>query len=316
MSNYIGDKLEDFEKRSWAIKVYTAERWGNTIPCPLRLVVNTYHSCQHKCGYCYVWSLKESITPRSGFRKALFHDIERGKQYGISSFTVEMSASTDPLQPIEKDFGESLFAIKELLGNGFKVLIVTKNPALLLNDAYRWLLKEPSLSMDVTITSLREGSSKGSILNNNGPSAADKVKTIKTIIDQGKLVRVRIDPVVPHVKNFRGQSEEDLKELVGELAKAGVKLIISKTMRLCRGMPKPVVEAYYDYYKSKGKLLGSNYILATDIRRKMLSPIYEACRQKNISFCPCCDVDVFAEDNIATCSVEGETALLNRDIML
>ena len=316
MSNNIGNKLKDFEKMSWAIKVYTAERWGNTVPCPLRLVVNTYHSCQHKCGYCYVWSLKESVTSRSGFRKALLHDIERGKQYGISSFAVEMSASTDPLQPMEKDLGESLFAIKELLGNGFKVLIVTKNPALLLDKDYCWLLKEPNLSVDVTATSLREGSAEGSILNNNGPSAKEKIKTIKTLIDQGKQVRARIDPVVPSVKNFRGQSEEDLKELVGELAKAGVKLVISKTMRLCRGMPKPVVEAYYDYYKSNGQLLGANYILAADIRRKMLSPIYEACLKNNIRFCPCCDVDVFAGDRISTCSVEGETALLNRDIML
>jgi len=315
MSNDIGNKLSDFEKRSWAIKVYTAERWGNTVPCPLRLVVNTYHSCQHKCGYCYVWSLKDGVAPRPGFRKALQHDIDRGKEFGISSYAVEMSASTDPLQSIEKDFGESLFAIKELLESGFKVLIVTKNPALLLSKDYLWLLKEPNISIDVTITSLLEGSSEGSILNNTGPSAIEKIEAIKSIIDKGKQVRGRIDPVVPSIENYRGQSEKDLAELVDKMAKVGVKLIISKTMRLSKGMPKPVVKAYFDYYKKNGQLLGSNYILNTDIRKKMLNPIFEACLKNNIDFCACCDVDVFVGKKTSTCRVEGETELLNRDIM-
>lgn len=316
MDNPIGEKLKDFEKRSWAIKVYAAERWGNTIPCPLRLAVNTYYSCKHKCGYCYIWSQKNEVSPKPGFRKALTHDIDHGKKYDISSYVVEMSPSTDPLQSVEKDFGESLFAIKELLDEGFKVLIVTKNPGLLLDAQYNWLLKEPNLSVDVTITSLREGTPEGGILNNTGPTGIEKIEIIKKIIAQGKLVRGRIDPVVPSVENFSGQSEDDLKKLVEKLADAGVKLIISKTMRLSKGMPKPIVDAYYAFYKTHGELLGNNYILAPEMRKKILSPIFEACKEKNIRFCPCCDVDVFPNETTATCAVEGETKLLNRDIMV
>lgn len=311
----IAEELTNFEKKSWAIKVYAAERWGDSVPCPLRLVVNPYYSCSHKCAYCYVWSNKDKITEKTGFRKALLIDIAKSKKYNLSSYAIELSTSTDPFQPIELDKGESLFAIEELLKNNFKIVLVTKNPRLLLHEKYVHLLKEQKLFIDVTITSLKEGTPEGGMLNYIGPSGTEKLQAVKEIIALGKDVRVRIDPVVPSIDKFKGQSKEDLIDLTKKLAEIGVKLIITKTMRLSKGMPQPIIDNYYEYYKKNGILTGTTYILSKEVRRNLLLPIYTECQRNNVKFCPCCDVDAFADESVATCRVDDEPSTLNRDIM-
>lgn len=308
-------RLANFEKRSWALKVFEGERWGNKIPCPLRLTTNTYFSCEHKCAYCYVWTNKKETSIRPGFRKSLQHDINRAGTLGINSYVVELSASTDPFQPSEAKYGESLFAITELLKAGFKVLIITKNPGLLLTDGYEHLLNDKNLFIDVSIASLYEGTKKGGLLNNNGPSSTKKIASVKEITGKGKEVRVRIDPIIPTLNTFKGQDEQELKELVKILSGSGVNLIISKTMRLSMGMPKPIIENYLPFYKKNGTLVGSTYILNPEIRKKMLSPIYDACRQNGIKFCPCCDFDVFNRENVSSCRVNGETHIMQRQLL-
>lgn len=308
------DVVRQFEARSHAIKVFSGERWGN-VPCPLRLVVNPYYSCEHKCAYCYVWSNKDSVGVRKGFNKAILHDIQRGKISNMNQYVVEMSSSTDPLQPREKHDKASLFAINELLKASYKVLIVTKNPCMLLEEEYAHLLEEKNLSIDVSFASLKEGTKEGGILNNKGPGSDEKIAAIKEIIKRGKEVRARIDPVIPIYSRMKGQTENDLVELVEALARIGVKLIITKTMRLSKSMPQAVVNNYLQYYKENGELMGSTYILSKEKRRAMLEPIQKSCKKNNMLFCPCCDADVFTGEEIATCAVEGESKIMLQEVI-
>ena len=302
------EKILDFEKRSWAIKLVSIERWGEKSPCPIRFTVNPYQGCEFKCPYCYTWYSDKKVSTRVGFRDALKHDIERAKKFGINSYLIEFSASTDPFQYIEKEKKESLYALKELLQGGFKILIVTKNPSFLLLKDYSEILNNKNVFIDVTITSLKEGTPAGRVLNNNGSSAKDKIRAVKKIIENGKDVRIRIDPVIPSFKTIRGQTPEDLKDLVEELSKIGVKTIITKTLRLNAWMPDPIKNILLKFYKENGCLVGSNYILSRELRRKMLEPIYSACQKFGLSFCPCYDLDAFSgKRKISFCDVQQET---------
>lgn len=301
-------KIIDFEKRSHAIKKISIERWGDSAPCPIRFVVNPYQSCSFKCPYCYVWFNKEMASVKPDFRKALRHDIERAKNLGLNSYLVEVSASTDPFQFIEKEEGETLFAVTKLLDNGFRVLLVTKNPGMLLDKAYQGILNSKNVFLDVTLTSLKEGSNEGYFLNNNGPSAIEKLEAIREIIKRGGSVRVKIEPVVPTYGNIVGQTAKDLEELLAVLNDAGVKTVIAKTLRLNADMPQSVIESLLPFYKENGELVANNYFLSSKIRRKMLDPIYEKCDELGIRFSPCYDYDAFNQgDKISFCDIISET---------
>jgi len=301
------EKLIEFNKKSRIIKLHSIEGWGPNPPCPIRFVVNPYMGCEFRCPYCYVWYHKGKARCIEGFRESLKKDILLAKKFGLNRYVVEVSSSTDPFQRIELIKGDSLFAIKELLSGGFKVMIVTKNPSFLLLKKYSGILKNKNLFVDVTITSLKEGTKYGNILNNKGPSAKEKIDSIKKIIKKRKNVRVKIDPIIPTAGSVIGQSKEDLEELVKELSKIGVKTIIAKTLRLNVCMPDYIKEQLIEFYKKNGTLMQGNYTLNKDLRKKMLEPLYQASKKNNINFCACVDADVFNDKKIISCNIKGET---------
>lgn len=307
--------INDFEKRSHSIKKISIESWGASSPCPIRFVVNTYQGCGFRCPYCYVWFDKNTASVKSGFRKALKHDIERAKKYGVGSYLVEVSASTDPFQYIEKEKKETLYAVTELLRGGFRVLLVTKNPSMLLKEAYREILNNKNIYLDVTLTSLKEGTDEGYFLNNNGPTAIKKLEAIRKIIEKGVIVRVKIEPVVPTYGNIIGQTAQDLEELVVRLHTIGVKTVIAKTLRLNGYMPKSTIDSLLPFYKKNGELIAKNYFLSSKLRRSMLDPIYRKCNQLGIKFCPCYDIDVFNKsDEVSFCDVPREKIARMNDL--
>ena len=303
--------IKDFEKRTWAMKRYAAERWGVEVPCPVRFVVNPYYGCSIRCPYCYVWFDKKIPTIKPGFRKALKHDICRAKKMGMCNLTVEVSSSTDPFQKLENLAGDSLFAVDELLKAGFIVVIVTKNPKILLEEKYRHLLRNERLFIDVTITGLESQSLSGIITVNEELSEKEKIDVVATIIAQEKkAVRVRIDPIVPNFVGVNGQTEIRLANLVKKLSQIGVKLIISKTLRLNAGLSDESLNLLGQYYKKNGVLIGENYILNKGLRKELLKPIFESCKNYSVAFCPCCDEDVFASERVNNCYVANEVRQL------
>ena len=80
-------------------------------------------------------------------------------------------------------------------------------------------------------------------------------------------------------------------------------------------MPDPIKNVLLKFYKENGCLVGSNYILLRELRRKMLEPIHLACQKFSIAFCPCYDMDAFSDKkNISFCNVEQETLKRMSDI--
>lgn len=279
------DRITRFDKRSHALKTYAAGRWGEEMPCPLRLVANPYKGCGYHCKHCYVWS---SCRPkaREGFAKALPHNIARAKREGFGGCPVIMSPSTDPLQPLELKEQLTLFALRELLAADFQVIVMTRNPSLLLEKQYLEMTLNERLFVDVSIPSITEGDPR-SIFVSGAPSVNERLIAIGRLSDLGKYVRVKIDPIVPSLKGLvSGQTEQDLWELVGLLKEAGCRMVVAKTLRMNDDVPANLC-SLLEYYKANGIQEGINWVLPPKIRRGLLRPLVEACRHHGVLFCPC-----------------------------
>ena len=296
-------KIKEYDKKSWAMKIYAAYRWGQDMPCPFRFVVNTYISCAYQCAYCYVWQNRDAQI-KKGLRVSLLHDIARAKQMGLN-FPVFVSSSTDPFQPKEKKYGESLFVIRQLLENGFTVIIMTKNPDRLLQDEYLPLTLDPNLHIDVTVSSLQENDS-ASIFHGFFPLLKHKLNAIERLIQAGKVVRVKVDPIIPSVCGIQGQSSQELKQLVGKLKQVGISTIISKTLRINQDVSSYLLNRLEGYYQANGVQEGVNLALPKPIREELLRPLLEACQHHEIDFCPCVETGIFPDDHVVSCHLSGE----------
>jgi len=90
------------------------------------------------------------------------------------------------------------------------------------------------------------------------------------------------------------------------LKDAGVKMIISKTMRLNEEVPPFMYEKLVGYYQKNGYRVGINLVLKKPIRRRLLKPVFEACKYYKVSFCPCVETGIFLEKETVRCLCEGE----------
>jgi DNA repair photolyase len=221
-----------------------------------------------------------------------------------------VSSSTDPFQPIEKQQKDSLFALKSLLSNGFPVLVMTRNPQILLEKEYQEITINPRLYVDVSIPSMRENDSNSIFYSAKAQPLDETFESIGELSDMDKYVRVKVEPIIPSVDGIQGQTEEEIRKIVKLSKDAQVKKIISKTMRLNEHVPRFLYDGLIEYYQSYGveERYGNitNLALKPELRRQLLQPVYEACREYEISFCACVELDVFGGKNTVSCSFKGK----------
>jgi len=301
----VPERVIQYEKRSWAMKVYAAFRWGKDLPCSLRFVVIPYLGCHYKCKYCYAWFKHGQPTPKTKFRESLIHDIKRAKEFGLNHLVVMVSSSTDCLQPIENEQKDTLFALNELVKNGFTILIMTRNPKKLLEDEYFQIIKSPKVNIDVTIASLHENDPR-SIFYGQVPPFSETIAAIKELSARGKSVRIKVEPIVPSVNGVQGQTREELDEMVRIFKDAGVKMIISKSMRLNEDVPPLVHSKFIDYYKENGSEQGITLTLSKEIRRDILTPLMEICKKYDMPISTCVETDVFSSHETSKCALSRD----------
>jgi len=297
--------LKRFESNSRAIKLYNAVRWWLKTPCPLRFTVNPYKTCSLKCKYCYSrYNWWNSII-KEWFRKSFDKDIEKAVKLWLNNLVVEIAPSVELFQNIELDIWDSLYVLQKLLVSWFKVVLVTKNPWMLFHEKYKDLLVFEKLFIDVTIASSTEGN-KDSIFTYSWPSYREKLDVIKTLIAIWKQVRIKIEPIIPITDQVLWQSLDDIKTILEDVQKLGVKKIISKTIRINKELPIHIYNKLIWHFTLNGYKEGENYILNNDSRRKLLQPVFDWCKSLWLEFCPCCDDDVFDEKDVTTCLITGE----------
>jgi len=247
--------------------------------------LNVYVGCAFGCVYCYAQTYVPNFhTPRvkPNFRKGLITDIKRLREKEERVW-ISISNSCDPLQPLEERVGDTLFALNKLSESGFPLLLITKNPKLLLVKGYMEALSKGPSKIQVSIPFIKTP------LEGGAPPSEERFLSIKELVKEGLDVSIRIDPVIP---GQIGQDVQELKELIFRAKEAGVKKIYAKVLRLMTGF-KRIRPKFYEtllpFYKKEGVWCGTYYVLKDHIKEELLLPIWESAQEAEMELFTCTD---------------------------
>jgi DNA repair photolyase len=216
--------------------------------CPVKYSLSPYTGCAHKCLYCYI----TSYIPK-GFeirvKKNFLHKLRLDVKCADKSFYVSIANSSDPYPPLEEKMNLTRSALNLLLENEFKILIITKS-SLVLKDLD--VLKNGSCAVSLTVTSLNEDLL--CILEPYASPPKERIEALRKLSFYGVPCIARIDPIIPGLND----DLEEVKKLVEELVKAGVKHIVCSTYKAKPDNFLRLINAF-PYLKSKLKKLYFNF---------------------------------------------------------
>ncbi|MBS7656228.1 radical SAM protein [Candidatus Bathyarchaeota archaeon] len=257
---------------------------GKLCSCPVKYSLSPYTGCSHKCLYCYI----TSYIPR-GFevraKKSFIHKLRLDIKRADKSFYVSIANSSDPYQWLEEKMNLTREALKLLLENGFKTLIITKS-SLVLKDLD--VLKLGGCSVSLTVTSLNEDLLH--ILEPYASSPKERINALRKLCSHGVSCSARIDPLIPGLND----NLEELEKLVKELVKAGVKHIVCSTykakpdnfLRLIHAFPY-LKNKWRKLYFSFGERIGNVIYLSEAFRFNLLFKLKKLIESYGVTFSVC-----------------------------
>lgn len=257
---------------------------GKFCSCPMKYSLSPYTGCSHKCLYCYITSYIPKgfeVRVKRNFLHKLSLDIKRADK----SFYISMANSSDPYPLLEEKMNLTRSALKLLLENDFKVLIITKS-SLVLKDLD--ILKLGGCSVSLTITSLNEDLLH--ILEPYASPPKERIEALRKLFIHGVPCSARIDPIIPGLND----KIEEIKKLVEELVKAGVKHIICSTykakpdnfLRLIHAFPH-LKNKWRKLYFNFGERIGNVMYLPKAFRFNLLFKLKKLIENYGVTFSVC-----------------------------
>ncbi|MCI4457321.1 MAG: DUF1848 family protein [Desulfurococcaceae archaeon] len=271
--------------------------------CPFKYTVNPYTGCGHGCLYCYASSyIKDFFRPRP--KENILINVRKDLQNLPKGSVVELSASSDPFQPLEEKYGLTYKVSREILLKGHKILYTTKAPNILLK--YKDLLEEfkGKIAVAVTITTFRDDLAKK--LEPNAPPPSVRIDAVRKLSEMKIPVAVRIDPVIPYIND----DPKDLEELIKIIADAGALQITSSTykakpdnFRRLTEVFKDLRDKLYQLYYVEGEYIRGYRYLPKKIRYELMTLIKKYAVENNLKFATC--REGFAELNTPDTICDG-----------
>ncbi|MEM0340687.1 MAG: radical SAM protein [Acidilobaceae archaeon] len=255
--------------------------------CPPKLTVNPYTGCGHGCLYCYASSyIKRFFEPRC--KPRLLENASRDLEEVPQGSVVELSASSDPLQPLELKHRETLKLLQLLLSRGFKVLITTKAPHILLDYAEVLEKHKEKIAIAVTVTTIDEKLAK--ILEPGAPPPSLRLRATAVLASIKLPVTIRLDPLIP----FINDSYESIRSVVEEASRAGALQITVSTYKAKPDSLKRIANAFshlkedlYRLYRTEGEKQHSYMYLKRELRLKILKRAKEVADELGLEFATC-----------------------------
>ncbi|MGD0384477.1 MAG: hypothetical protein ABSA77_13230 [Thermoguttaceae bacterium] len=270
--------------RPRVIKWYCPFADQRDFPSGHRYSINVYTGCEHECQYCYATGYSAAQPNcKNRFRHDLCKDLEALDAYNVPPAPVHLSNSTDPLQPLEQEHRHTLFVLEKLAEhrNRFTtVTLLTKNPALLMDDRYVQILhrlnefstdhprrslfnenKYPPLRLECSLAFYNDEHRR--LFDPAAPSIESRMKALRLLGKEGIPVFLRIDPLFPRDPLGGGktmadfdlpdvQSIIDLEGLLKfsrELSSRHIIYSVAKITRRKQGDLPPVMERMKRVYQ-------------------------------------------------------------------
>ncbi len=211
----------------------------------------------------------------------LIRDINKIKP----NLPIDMSLSSDPYPPEEREIRLTRKVLEIILPLGFKVQITTKSDLYVLDID---LISSYNVAVSETITTLDNSLARK--LEINAPSPINRLRALETLKANNVPFSVRIDPIIP----FLNDEEEELRELVRTVARIGARHIVTSTYkarpnnfrRLINAFPELEKKLHKLYYP-KGKMKFGYAYLPISLRKKLLFPIIDEAKKLNITYATC-----------------------------
>jgi len=258
--------------------------WKNPLcTCRSKYSLHPYTGCSHQCLYCYATAYigRRNSYPKEDFIRKLKRDLSRADR----RLFVNISTSSDPYPPIEKNLMLTRRALEILVNEGFKILITTKSD-LVSRDID--LLSKTTSVVSITITTLDEELAK--IIEPYAPNPMDRLKAVEKLLSKGIPVCVRIDPIIP------GLNDDllSLKNLISTLSSIGVQHIVTSTYkarfdslnRLIKLFPEKR-DYWLKLYIGDGERIDGYMYLKREVRFKILEPIIRFSVEQGLSVATC-----------------------------
>ena len=292
-------------------------------PSGHRYCINVYTGCSHECRYCYAKGYaKGEANCKDAFRTDLAKDLEALDRYDLPPAPVHISNSTDPLQPLEAEHRHTHHALEQVAKRRHRfttVTLLTKNPAMLMDDRYVSQLKQlNTLPTDHSryddfesggLTSLRvecslafHSDQSRQLLDPEAPSVESRIEAMRFLRGHGIPVVLRIDPLFPRNPLSNGkmlddfdlpdvQPMESLERLVQFARDIGVLHVVYSVAKITRprfGEIAPVmkkIKRVYEHLASDQPLVfrGGSWRLPDEVAREyVVSPFFGICERNGI----------------------------------
>ena len=259
--------------------------WANPLcTCPPKYSLNPYTGCGHMCMYCYITSyIRRPFSPRP--KEGLIAKLAKDVRELNRSIYVSMSNSSDPYTPPEAELGLTREALRLLMSSGIRVLLVTKS-ALVLRDLD--IIRRGPASVSMTVTTLDDALARR--LEPRASPPSERLKALRALSESGVPCSARVDPLIPGLND----DEVSLRGLVRELARAGVRHVVSSTYkarwdslgRLATAFPE-LAGKLRELYVEEGEAMGGYRYLPRPLRREMLKALADVVSEEGLTFAVC-----------------------------
>lgn len=196
--------------------------------------MNPYQGCEHGCIYCYArpthnyWGysagldFEQKILVKKNAAELLEAALRRKNWEPMA---IMLSGNTDCYQPIEADLKITRSILEVLWRYRHPVGLITKNSLITRDlDLLRPMAAERLVKVSISVTTLEESLRRA--LEPRTASVAARLKTIKTLVDNGIPVNVMMAPIIP------GLNDHEILELGRKVAELGASSMYYTMVRL------------------------------------------------------------------------------------
>ncbi|QOJ79388.1 radical SAM protein [Infirmifilum lucidum] len=265
------------------IRSFDPWRATSLCTCPFKYTVNPYTGCAHRCLYCYASSyIRDFFSPRP--KKDFIEVVRRDLQKLREGSTVNISSSSDPYQPLEKEKAYTR-RLLEMLREKFTIEIVTKSD-LVLRDID--MLSKSNSVVSITITTLDTDLAKR--LEPGAPPPTRRIKAVEALSEAGVPVVVRFDPIIPGLND----DSNSIREVIEAAASAGAKHIVSSTYKVKPDNLRRVTEAFpelipriRELYLERGERLHGYLYADSSYRVSVMRLVKEVAKRNSLTFATC-----------------------------